>query len=364
MWEASDLKNYEVKLIHYPLDFKFRAGTSRGVLTQKDSWFLVIKKDNERFALGEISIIEGLNPETGKDIEPKVQESIKLIKEGNKTIDIKKSLVNFPSIKFGFESLWHSLMAKKTLQFFDNDFSLGKKGIKINGLVWMGDIDFMLKQVGEKLEAGYSCLKLKIGALDFEKELAIIHSIRQNYGADKLEIRVDANGAFRPTDALIKLNRLAQYNLHSIEQPIRQGNIMDMRQLCSNSPLDIALDEELIGIKGDKLKFLENIMPHYIILKPSLVGGFQEAEEWIKSAESLNIGWWITSALESNIGLNAIAQWTEEMITKYKKQIDMPQGLGTGLLYSNNIPSPLEIIGEKLWYQSEKNWNFDQLKIK
>lgn len=219
----------------------------------------------------------------------------------------------------------------------------------------MGEEAFMKEQIEQKLEQGFNCIKLKIGAIDFEKELSLLKFIRSHYDADTIEIRVDANGAFSPDEAMEKLNRLAQFQIHSIEQPIKQGQVEQMVEVCRNTPIPVALDEELIGVFGidNKKRLLETMQPHYIILKPSLVGGFKGSEEWIKVADENNIGWWITSALESNIGLNAIAQWTHTL------QSTMPQGLGTGALYTNNFDSPLVVRQGKLHYDKSLNWKVE-----
>jgi len=240
---------------------------------------------------------------------------------------------------------------------FPSSFTLGKTAIDINGLVWMGEFDFMKRQIREKIEAGYTCIKLKIGAIEFDEELELVRNVRNEFSENDIEIRVDANGAFSPEDALGKLEQLSEYDLHSIEQPIKQGHWENMAELCEQTPLPIALDEELIGVNEfeQKKTLLRTISPHYIILKPSLVGGFQSSEEWIGIAEKNNIGWWVTSALESNIGLNAIAQWT------YYLENKMPQGLGTGQLYTNNFESPLKITKGKLYFDPSTSWNLNSL---
>lgn len=232
---------------------------------------------------------------------------------------------------------------------FNNSFSKGESSLIINGLVWMGDEQFMLNQIDEKLKAGYSCIKMKIGAIDFDKECGLLKSIRDKYSHDRITLRVDANGAFGKDDALKKLKTLATFKIHSIEQPIKQGQVDFMSQLCLKSPIAIALDEELIGVWGyeNKKRLLKKINPQYIILKPTLLGGILETKEWLSIAEELKIGWWITSALESNIGLNAVSQLTAEF------KVDMPQGLGTGGLYNNNFPSPLSLEREELYYRKE-----------
>ncbi|WP_317170122.1 o-succinylbenzoate synthase [Rhodocytophaga rosea] len=261
-----------------------------------------------------------------------------------------------PAIQFGVETALLDLRNGGKRIIFKNDFSAGKTGIPINGLIWMGKPEFMRQQIDEKLMQGYTCLKLKIGALDFDKECELLGYIRKQYPAEQITLRVDANGAFSTGDALEKLKILAQYDLHSIEQPIRQGQWSEMASLCRHTPLLIALDEELIGVIDKKQELLQTIHPQFIILKPSLLGGFHHSLEWIKLAEKMNIGWWITSALESNIGLNAISQFTASLNNP------LPQGLGTGQLYSNNITSPLEISKGYLHYNLARSWS-DILKM-
>ena len=263
----------------------------------------------------------------------------------------------FPAVKFGYETALKGLDSNSPVLLFPSDFTNGKIGIPINGLIWMGTKEFMLQQVAQKIDAGFTCLKLKIGAIDFESELEILSSIRELYSAEKLEIRVDANGAFTPENAKRKLEILASFNLHSIEQPIQPGQTEEMQKLCAETPLPIALDEELIGIanRSEKIKLLEQIQPQYIILKPTLLGGIKASEEWISLAKERNIGWWITSALESNIGLNAIAQWTATLDTKNF------QGLGTGGLFTNNIESPLYVSEGFLWHEPKGIWNLEAI---
>ena len=251
-----------------------------------------------------------------------------------------------------------SLQAATPFQLFDTPFSRGEKGISINGLIWMGDQAFMKQQIKEKLKNGFSCIKMKIGAIDFASEIALIRSIREEFNSDEIELRVDANGAFSPKGALEKLKQLAHLDIHSIEQPIKQGQWQEMAALCEQTPLPIALDEELIGVfyAEEKNKLLDTIKPQYIILKPSFIGGFRGTDNWIELAEKSGVGWWITSALESNVGLNAIAQYTST------KNSILRQGLGTGSLYANNIPSPLEICEGEIRYTIEKKWNLETLK--
>ena len=331
------------------LQFKFPAGTSRGVLLHKPSSFLLLEKDGFR-GIGECSTIPNLSIDPVETYSEKLEEVCRLLNEGVDPDSIDLSL--FPSIAFGLETALLDLKAKGSKCLFPSAFTQGETGIPINGLVWMGDKDFMQKQIREKITAGYHCIKLKVGALDFETELEIISGIRQQFSPEDIELRLDANGGFTSTDALEKLEKLAAFHIHSIEQPIKQKQFEAMAELCKQSPIPIVLDEELIGVKpADKEFILEKIKPAYIILKPSLVGGFRQSEEWIRLAEKHSIAWWITSALEANIGLNAIAQWT------YTLNSQLPQGLGTGQLYHNNIPSPLAIENARLFYKSGADWD-------
>jgi o-succinylbenzoate synthase len=335
------------------LQFKFPAGTSRGVLLHKPSSFLVLEQDSFT-GIGECSTIPDLSIDPMEFYEQKLNEVCKWINNGNDPENIDLSA--FPSIAFGLETALLDLKANGSKKLFLSNFTEGKTGIPINGLVWMGNKEFMQKQITEKIAAGYQCIKLKVGALDFETELEIIAGIRQHFSPDEIEIRLDANGGFTPEDALKKLEKLAVYHIHSIEQPIKQGQLDAMADICKHSPIPIVLDEELIGIKPtEKERVIEKTKPAYIILKPSLLGGFKQSEEWIRMAEKHQVKWWITSALEANIGLNAIAQWT------YTLNSELPQGLGTGQLYHNNIPSPLEIRDAKLFYQTKNDWDLSAI---
>ncbi len=330
------------------LVFKRPAGTSRGVLKTKDSWLLKIyQSENPHiFGLGECSLIYGLSPDPVNRYEEKLNELVLNINR-YKEVDLSA----FPSIRFGLETALTDLLNGGKKLLFPSSFTEGKSGIPINGLVWMGNYEFMKKQIIEKLESGYHCVKLKIGAINFDKELDLLKIIRKNFSAEQLELRVDANGAFAPHEALDKLKRLSDYDVHSIEQPVKQGNWETMANLCSRSPVDIALDEELIGLDDRQIaSMLKTIKPQYIILKPSLTGGLKRSEKIIKIAEAQKTGWWVTSALESNIGLNAIAQWTATLNNA------MPQGLGTGTLYTNNIPSPLYIHNANLCFNPAGTW--------
>lgn len=335
----------------YILNFKRPSGTSRGILTEKETWFLVLEK-NGKTGVGECGILRTLSIDDRPDYEKKLKwvcENIHLGKD-----KLWDELIEFPSIQFGVEMAFLSLASKSPFELFPSEFTEGKKSMEINGLVWMGEQAFMKQQIEEKLAQGFRCIKLKIGAIDFDKELELLSSIRQNFDEKTIEIRVDANGAFSLNEALDKLNQLSGYKLHSIEQPIKSGNLNSMSELCKKTPFPIALDEELIGVFGlkNKEQLLEKIKPQYIILKPSLVGGFKGTLEWISLAEKLNIGWWITSALESNVGLNAITQFTFTLNNL------MPQGLGTGGLYTNNFDCPLFIKNGRIYYNPNENWNF------
>lgn len=341
------------------LIFQRPGGTSRGVLTEKESWFLFIRH-GEKTGIGECSVIRGLSPDPMEHYEAKLESVCNRISDAGEESEITSligELDNFPSIQFGIETALADLQSGGERLLFPSEFTEGKASIPINGLIWMGNTDFMKKQIRDKLEKGFDCLKLKIGALDFDKEVAIIKEIRKEYDRHRLMIRVDANGAFSRSDCLSKLEQLARLEIHSIEQPIAAGKTEEMARLCAITPLPIALDEELIGIQAEKDKeaLLAVIQPQYIILKPSLLGGLSKSEQWIRYAEATNAGWWITSALESNIGLNAISQWT------YTLNSPLHQGLGTGQLYTNNIPSPLQVESGILKYNTALPWDLSLL---
>jgi len=336
---------YRASLEKYTLHFNHPSGTSRGILTQKNSWFIRLWKteDPSIVGIGEASIIENLSPEWNEGYEHFIESVVTNINAY--VLRGIEGLKNYPSIHFALEMALNELENGGKGVYYASEFTENEARIPINGLIWMGDKTFLLDQIKSKVESGFKCIKMKIGAIDFETELAVLHFIRRKYAKEKIELRVDANGAFSAFSALEKLEQLAEFDLHSIEQPIKAGQLGEMQKLCAATPLPIALDEELIGITSyvDKVNLLETIRPQYIILKPSLIGGFKGTDEWIEIAENLNINWWITSALESNIGLNAIAQYT------FTKNNPLPQGLGTGLLYSNNIPSGLTIENGHLY---------------
>jgi o-succinylbenzoate synthase len=331
--------------------FKFikPGGTSRGILQEKDSWYIILHEDQNPTikGIGECSILKGLSIDDRPDFEEKIIEVCNNIQQY--LHDYSQRLIEFPAIQFGLETALLDLKNKGIQTIFESHFTKSQYRIPINGLIWMGSREFMLEQIQDKLDKGFTCIKMKIGAIDFDTEISLIEHIRKNYSKDQIEIRVDANGAFHPNEAMEKLNKLSLLDIHSIEQPIKKGQWKEMRELCENSLVPIALDEELIG-EPSPGNMLETIQPQYIILKPGLLGGFSQSMNWINEAEKRNIGWWITSALEGNIGLNAIAQWTATLNPK------IPQGLGTGQLFSNNIPSPLEIMNGELLYNSENDW--------
>lgn len=327
------------------LHFKQPAGTSRGVYTTRKVW-LVRLSDGEREGVGECAPLPDLSCDAMDD-----EEYRSILNRVCEEFCQRQELDNdswrqYPSMLFGLETAWLNMTNGDML--FDTAFSRGEVGIPINGLVWMGSYEEMLKRMEEKLEKGFRCVKLKIGAIDFEQELELVKRIRDRFSFHEVELRLDANGAFSPDEALYKLELLSQYAIHSIEQPIKAGQWAKMAELCRESPLPIALDEELIGVNDTDMKrhMLNIIKPRYIILKPSLHGGMLGCREWIETARDMGIGSWITSALESNIGLNAIAQFASDV---YGDHIAMPQGLGTGQLFTDNIPMPLEIRGDKLW---------------
>jgi o-succinylbenzoate synthase len=336
----------------YNLDFKRPSGTSRGVMTTKETWFISLDKE-EKKGVGECGILRGLSIDDRPDYEHKIKWVCENINLGLEVLYIE--LEEFPSIQFGLETAFKSLESSDQFHLFPSAFTKGFDSIPINGLVWMGREDFMRIQIKEKIEAGFDCIKLKIGAIDFQTELDILKSIRKEFSVSDIELRVDANGAFSPENALEKLKRLSDYQLHSIEQPIKPKQFEAMARLCERTPLPIALDEELIGVFAyeEKRKLLQTIKPQYIILKPSLVGGFSGSQDWIDLVDDLNIKWWITSALESNVGLNAIAQWT------YMLNNSMPQGLGTGSLFTNNFLSPLTVKSGTLHYDIKQPWKFN-----
>lgn len=336
---------YTINIIPRILHFKQPAGTSRGTYTTRKVWYIYLSTTEypERVGVGECAPLPKLSCDDLPDYEQILCNACRCLEQTGE-LDTE-ALRDYPSILFGLETALRHYETQ-SWALWDTPFSRGETGIPINGLIWMGDFDRMLQQIEVKMQSGYRCIKLKIGAINFEEELALLKHIRAHYSAREIELRVDANGAFSPIDAMEKLNRLAELELHSIEQPIRAGQWEEMARLTADTPLPIALDEELIGCNTPEGKqdLLTSVRPQYIILKPSLHGGISGGNEWIAEAEKQHIGWWITSALESNIGLNAIAQWCATF------RNPLPQGLGTGLLFTDNIEMPLEIRKDCLWF--------------
>ena len=336
------------------LEFNIPSRTSRDVLHNKPSWYLVIK-DQNRIGIGECSIIPGLSLDRIDEIETKLDYISREISLGNK-LDIAE-FNDYPAVKFALETALKDFnFSESPFKINDSNFSNFQDNIKINGLVWMGDIKYMKSQIKEKVKSGFSCIKIKVGALEFESEINLIKNLRKDFSNEELEIRLDANGAFDSTDALEKLKRLNEFSIHSVEQPIKTNQWQEMAHLCEFSPIPIGLDEELIGVYSNRKSLLETINPEYLILKPSLLGGFKECDNWISLAKEKEIKWWATSALEGNVGLNAIAQWV------YTKNSKLRQGLGTGMLFKNNVNSPLEISADSIYLNENKEWDLNFFK--
>lgn len=325
----------------YSLTFRETAVTSRQRMNTKET-FLLRLTDGARSAVGEVPLFRGLSVED----EPGFEGRLAALCRSNGAGDMPSCA------RFGFETAAASLASGSQELLYDTPWSRGEVGIRINGLIWMGDRRTMARRIREKLDSGFRCVKLKVGGIDFADELALLRHIRSEFGPDDIELRLDANGAFSPQNAYDRLGYLSELWIHSIEQPIRAGQWAAMAELCARSPIPVALDEELIGTRSDddKRLMLDSIRPAYVILKPSLCGGLSEADRWIDLAAERGIGWWATSALESDLGLNAIAQWVS------RRAPEMPQGLGTGRLYTDNFPSPLELRGEELWFNPEKRF--------
>jgi len=346
----------------HTLRFKKAAGTSRGVLTRKTSWILRVTDIEEPGieGIGECGPLAGLSIDDIPDFESRLSGVCDLFNELNLEVFpfnlgiILDQVVplTLPSLRFGIEMALLDFMNGGRRVYFNNDFTAGAKGILMNGLIWMGSFEEMNDQIKLKLAQGYTTLKMKVGAIDFEQECRILNGVRSRYSSNEITLRVDANGAFSTDHVMDKLKRLAEFDLHSIEQPIKAGQLDCMAELCEISPIPVALDEELIGIYDYRQKFalLKKIKPQYVILKPTLLGGFRHTKEWIEIANRLNIPWWITSALESNIGLSAIAQFTASF------RNHLPQGLGTGQLYDNNFESPLSIQTGRLFNDPNGAW--------
>ena len=353
----------------HTLHFSFDAGTSRGVLREKTSWIIKIyhPQTPSVFGLGEAGPLKGLSQEEEEDF-PSVFKSlrealltIKMPADEMEVLNLAGQLVSsvYPSVRFALETALLDLLNGGTRKIFHNPFSLGKMPLPINGLIWMGDKAFMQKQIKEKLSDGYKCLKMKIGSIDFATELDIIAGIRKKYSPNDLMIRLDANGAFSTSEALTKLEKLERYKIHSIEQPVQPGQWEAYHVLCNRTPIPIALDEELIAIETSqrKAELLDFIQPQFIVIKPTLLGGIRESLEWIEMADKRKIGWWATSALESNIGLNAIAQFAAQFSG------NKIHGLGTGQLYKNNFTSPLFVSHGYLNSGTSNVWDLRELSF-
>lgn len=355
-----DLSTYKVFIHPHTLKFKFKAGTSRGSYTEKKSWFIKVwRADNpEVFGLGECGPLPGLSPDDSENFQTDLQNSLNhsLDQLGENLTEaiifdaIRKVDPKLPSVKFGLETALLDLKNGGQRKILACDFYQGHHPIPINGLIWMGEKDFMMQQVKDKIEDGFTCIKIKVGAIDHEEEMEVIRFIRNRFPVDDMTIRLDANGAYTKKNVFPILEAFSKYGIHSIEQPVRQGQPELMQKVCAQSPIPIALDEELIG-KTDKEVLLDSIRPTYIILKPTLIGGIRETLDWIRVAEQRKTGWWMTSLLESNIGLNSIAQ-----LASYLK-VSMPQGLGTGQLYENNILSPLKVENGNIVYDPSEPWD-------
>jgi o-succinylbenzoate synthase len=330
----------------YTLQFKQASGTSRGVYTTRDTWFISLTNGSHT-GIGECAPLPGLSIENISKMNSKL---LQVCEEIDFFSSFPEELLAWPSIQFGLETALLDLKNGGNQILFPSAFTRGEQGIPINGLIWMGTPEFMKQQIRTKLDGGFRCIKMKIGALDFETEFELLKSIRKEFSPEQITLRVDANGAYSYQVALENLKRLSDLQIHSIEQPIESGRWNEMAELCRQSSVPIGLDEELIGIsrRSEMQKLMETIRPAYLILKPSLHGGISGCEKWIEMADKYNCGWWITSALESNIGLNAIAQWTFQLNPKGE------QGLGTGQLFTNNFPSSLEIEGDRLWFRAKR----------
>lgn len=339
----------------YRLNLNFEAVTSRARMAWKDTWFIKVWDDSDPDVAGwgECALFKGLSADDRSDYE------LCLSRVCRDIVNITDmEAIGMSSIIFGLETALQDLRNGGTHTPWPGAWSQGKSELLINGLVWMGDLATMMHRLEEKLSNGFSCIKIKIGGIDFEQELNLLKAVRSNFGPDAVELRLDANGAFSSREALHKIERLAEFDIHSIEQPVRAGQLSAMAEICRESPVPVALDEELTGSRkyDTQARLLDSIMPQYIILKPALCGGFQASNRWISLARQREIGWWATSAMESNIGLNAIAQW----VSLFSPEI--PQGLGTGGLYTNNILSPLHLVSDRLCYDLSGTWKMPSLQ--
>jgi o-succinylbenzoate synthase len=337
----------------YTLQFKQPSGTSRGVYTTRDVWYIFLN-DGPHTGIGECAPLPNLSIESPGQMSRKL---LQVCEEINYFIQLPEDLNLWPSIRFGLETALLDLNSGGKQILYPSAFTQGEQGIPINGLIWMGSPEFMKQQIRAKLDSGFKCIKMKIGAIDFETELSLLREIRREFSPEEITLRVDANGAYSYQTALENLKRLSDLQIHSIEQPIAPGKWEEMARLCEQSPVPVALDEELIGVftTKEQQQIARQVHPAYFILKPSLHGGLAGCQRWIDLARENNIGWWVTSALESNIGLNAIAQWTFQLNTITE------QGLGTGQLFTNNIDAPLRIHKDQLWYEPSLPWDLTPL---
>ena len=341
------------------LNFKIPGGTSRGVLTTKDTYIVRLFKFDRLVGIAEFNRFEGLSTDPLSSYFDTLKKSVEqliglldLVADLNdpKIVVLLQEYSDYPSIQFGLEQLTLGYLSNTSpFHLFDSPFSRGESSISINGLIWMGDINFMKAQIEPLLEKGFKCLKMKIGAINFDEEFRILKSIRDRFTTQELTLRVDANGAFDANSVLSVLDKLAVLGVHSIEQPIKAGQWQEMARVVEESPIPIALDEELIGLKTleSRTNCIHTIQPDYLIFKPALIGGYGAIEQY----RGIHNEFWITSALESNIGLNAIAQYTATL------NPTLEQGLGTGSLYTNNFDSPLLVTNGALSYQNELPWN-------
>lgn len=349
----------KAKSAHIEFRFQRPAATSRGTyMTKKVNFIILYHSDDPSIAgVGECSLFPGLSYDDVKGFRQKLNQTVDRINEGDLYSD--NTLADWPSINFALETAWKDIRSNGSKILYPSGFTEGKDSIWINGLIWMADKNEMIHQIRQKLNDGFTCLKMKIGSLDLREEIEVLRFIREHCSAEELEIRLDANGAFSRSEALEVIKILSAFSLHSIEQPIAAGHPEDMARICSQSVVPIALDEELIGkhTMHSRRKILETIKPQYLVLKPGLLGGLAACKDWITLARELGIGWWITSSLETNIGLNAIAQWT------YTLQNHIYHGLSTGSLYNNNIKSPLYLNGERLYYNPERKWDLSVFEL-
>jgi O-succinylbenzoate synthase len=349
----------KAKIITREFRFQRPATTSRGTHLNKKVHFILIYHTDDLSAsgIGECSLFPGLSYDDINDFAEKLNQTVDRINQGDYYTD--SGLSEWPSINFALETAWKDFRSMGSKILYQSEFTEGKDSLGINGLIWMDRKEEMIRQIRQKLNDGFTCLKMKIGALDLEDELEVLNFIRTQYDAEELEIRVDANGAFKPNEALGIIKMLSDFDLHSIEQPLAPGHSDDMAKLCELSPIPVALDEELIGkhSMATRRKLLDTLRPQFLALKPGLLGGLASCKDWISLAAEKNIGWWITSSLETNIGLNAIAQWT------YTLQSNIYHGLSTGSLFNNNIPSSLYLHGERLYYDPDRKWDLSTFEL-